>query len=1082
MNNPSFIVLSLKMKRELMDNFIMVLPGDLQLSPPSVSTTTTNSTSDNNNNQNDDENNINYSIKQLIINHTKQQTTTTPTPTPAPTPIPIVSSNPLRRLSILRSNNNITNILNSNNNNNNNKNNNNTNTNTNTNNNVKKMTDVVIQQPIATTTGTSVTNNNNNNPLDTNNLDVPTSSWFSSLFSNITKRKKSNYENEMDAFKDALLFVRPINNEEGILVHKLDKSKKYIHSLGNLDIGFVYLTEKDTTLLRQNEDQVTLANKLIIQCKSFKRYSITGILQQDIVTMALENFTKRKITQGMLFIEEDGQLCRIFYRMNDLIMNTVYASHDDTVLLQRLPNGEVRFRFEGTHSHYQIEQSIIAQNEPSNPKDWKRITVLREQYHHSKQPTPPSESITTKFLNKFQSRSKNEQKELKQKRESTINKLKSRMNINLNWEWNKEETVDSEDDSDSDNGEDDKENVVPPNNLMSSLVTKVRERISRISAADKPTTITPKVTTSASSYIVTPPVNMQPVSVSAAPTTEETVLMVPAPPAPPAPPPPPPPAPPAPPINKLLRVNKKNINEKKMRQLHWSVVPKDKLKESLWDSLSPVKSNERDQSLVESWFSLSPLPKTQKSLIGQSDNTGTDSTTATTAAKPVAVQLLDLRRANNACILLSQFKLSFSAIREAIISYDESKLSVEQLIALDAMLPITEEESIALSSFSGDRNTLGTAERFFFEVMDITRLQARIQTYLFRAEIDTQMVDIERSVGAIATTLQQLKDSGKLVQILKIILHVGTILNRGTYLNGRGFRMDSLAKLSETKSKDQKHSVIDFIETYVRQNRPELMDFATEFGSLEATAGGAPLETIVEDVESLAIRMAQVKEELEYHAEHPAASELDNYTRVMQPFYQDRLQTIIKLQHSLTAVQKQFQELLVYFGEDSTNTSKEFFTNILKFVVAFKKISILHDQQLARQSKTSSSSKLKKNTPTKVQKKVEAAIKVELELNQLLQQKENDLVESKVVVVEKEKEEEKEKENESSSLSTSTIINLDELQKQVEEIQISTTTMMENESNSFDLIVKKDGDMDQNALERCNQLEEQQQQQNIINI
>lgn len=54
------------------------------------------------------------------------------------------------------------------------------------------------------------------------------------------------------------------------------------------------------------------------------------------------------------------------------------------------------------------------------------------------------------------------------------------------------------------------------------------------------------------------------------------------------------------------------------------------------------------------------------------------------SAAPVSqrVQLLDMKRANNASILLAQFRLSFTEIANALLDFDEEKLTVEQLISL----------------------------------------------------------------------------------------------------------------------------------------------------------------------------------------------------------------------------------------------------------------------------------------------------------------------------------------------------------------------------------------------------------------
>ncbi|EFA85959.1 formin domain-containing protein [Heterostelium album PN500] len=689
-------------------------------------------------------------------------------------------------------------------------------------------------------------------------IDAPPPDWsskFSSLFSFV--KKKSNYELEIDALKDSMIFIRPISGEEGILVHRLDKSKKYIHSLAELDIGYIYLTERDTPIIRQNQHEVTFANKIIIQCKSYKKFSIKGILQSDVTTTALEAFTKRKMTQGMLFLEEDGQLCRIFYRISDLVLNTIYANHDDTVMLQRLPNNEVRSRMK---------------------IDWEW-----------KNPTDPSQQA-----NENDENNKNAINSLG----SVLGRFKSRMSIKSNLNPNTPIINAIKEQSTS--------GATPVNSNASSSSNGAEpiSNDSNLSGGDQPSNI-------------------------------------PAPPPPPAPPAPPPPPPPGTKSGAGLKLKKQVKKEKKMRQLHWNVIPKEKLKESFWDSLSPVKSNDRDQSLVEQWFSLSPPPKQQ---ITREKSVKTLTT----------VNLLDLRRANNACILLSQFKLSFSDIKEAILTYDETKLSIEQLIALDAMLPITDEETAQLSSFTGDRSTLGLAERFFMEMMGIDRLKQRIQTFLFKAEVIQMMRELTGQFQILAAAIEQVKSSSRFRQMLKVILHVGSILNRGqTYLHGKGFRLDSLAKLSETKSRDEKHTVIDFVERYVRDNKPELLNFYEDLSLLESSSINISLDTLIDDVEQINLKFKQVDQEISGEGVDP------NYRALMKPFYDTQYQVYQQLQELSASTLKQFTECVTFFGEDNTITTKDFFSNIFNFSQSFKKVVAQRNQQLAREEQKEKKKQLK---------------------------------------------------------------------------------------------------------------------------
>lgn len=71
-------------------------------------------------------------------------------------------------------------------------------------------------------------------------------------------------------------------------------------------------------------------------------------------------------------------------------------------------------------------------------------------------------------------------------------------------------------------------------------------------------------------------------------------------------------------------------------------------------------------------------------------------------------------------ILLSQFRMSFSEIASALLDFDEEKLTVEQLISLRYMFPLTEEEQKLFEAFEGSPTDLATADRFYYEVPTFT--------------------------------------------------------------------------------------------------------------------------------------------------------------------------------------------------------------------------------------------------------------------------------------------------------------------------------------------------------------------------
>lgn len=102
--------------------------------------------------------------------------------------------------------------------------------------------------------------------------------------------------------------------------------------------------------------------------------------------------------------------------------------------------------------------------------------------------------------------------------------------------------------------------------------------------------------------------------------------------------------------------------------------------------------------------------------------------------------LLDQKTSLNVNIFLKQFKTDNASIVTMIHDGDSSKMSIDQLKALEKLLPDSPTVSYdfnmlyfiiilwpayipiqieTLKSFSGDRSKLGTAEDFFIRLLDV---------------------------------------------------------------------------------------------------------------------------------------------------------------------------------------------------------------------------------------------------------------------------------------------------------------------------------------------------------------------------
>ena len=74
----------------------------------------------------------------------------------------------------------------------------------------------------------------------------------------------------------------------------------------------------------------------------------------------------------------------------------------------------------------------------------------------------------------------------------------------------------------------------------------------------------------------------------------------------------------------------------------------------------------------------------------------------------------------------------------------------------------------------------------------------RLETFLWKLQFPSILAEIAQDVEVVTNASKEVKDSEKLAQILKIILHLGGILNRDNYLSSTsGFKLESLALVSK---------------------------------------------------------------------------------------------------------------------------------------------------------------------------------------------------------------------------------------------------------------------------------------------
>uniref|UniRef100_A0A2P2LSU9 Formin-like protein n=1 Tax=Rhizophora mucronata TaxID=61149 RepID=A0A2P2LSU9_RHIMU len=225
------------------------------------------------------------------------------------------------------------------------------------------------------------------------------------------------------------------------------------------------------------------------------------------------------------------------------------------------------------------------------------------------------------------------------------------------------------------------------------------------------------------------------------------------------------------------------------------------------------------------------------------------------------VQLVDLRRAYNCEIMLTKIKVPLPDMINAVLALDSSSLDIDQVENLIKFCP-TKEEIEMLKNYKGDKEMLGKCEQFFLELMRVPRIEAKLRVFAFRITFSSQVDDLRRNLNIINVATREVKESAKLRQIMQTILTLGNALNQGTARGSAvGFKLDSLLKLSDTRARNNKMTLMHYLCKLLAEKMPELLDFDKDLVHLEG-ASKIQLKALAEEMQAVSKGLEKVEQEL----------------------------------------------------------------------------------------------------------------------------------------------------------------------------------------------------------------------------
>ncbi|CAH1777295.1 unnamed protein product [Owenia fusiformis] len=436
-----------------------------------------------------------------------------------------------------------------------------------------------------------------------------------------------------------------------------------------------------------------------------------------------------------------------------------------------------------------------------------------------------------------------------------------------------------------------------------------------------------------------------------------------APPPPPpfgAPPPPPPfgGAPPPPSMTNTkpqvkLPQQKIPCPKSKMRKLQWNKIPVNKVlgKNNVW-----TKAGERfngytvDYDSMENLFSLKQQNSESKAVDKTDGNTEK-------RKKDSTINLLDGKKNLNVNIFLRQFRLSNEEIIQLLVNSQSEQFGAEKLRGLLKVLPEPDEVEM-LRSFDGDKNKLGSAEKFFLQLLNIPNYKLRIEAMLIKEEFKMNMDWIKPSMDAIILTAKDIKDSTMLQEILYLVLIAGNFLNAGGYSgDAAGFKLASLLRLTETRANKPRMTLMHYVVMQAEKKNPKLLDFSQPLKYLK-DASLVSFDNLTTEISGLDTKVTSIADQLNQTS--------PEFQAQMQDFLKYAKSEMHELQEDLKEMEELRVELADFFCEDtSTFKLEECLKTLQTFCLKFKKAIEENKQRRVAEEKAEQRKKLQEEKEKK---------------------------------------------------------------------------------------------------------------------
>uniref|UniRef100_A0A8D0AG91 Diaphanous-related formin 3 n=1 Tax=Sander lucioperca TaxID=283035 RepID=A0A8D0AG91_SANLU len=200
------------------------------------------------------------------------------------------------------------------------------------------------------------------------------------------------------------------------------------------------------------------------------------------------------------------------------------------------------------------------------------------------------------------------------------------------------------------------------------------------------------------------------------------------------------------------------------------------------------------------------------------------------------LKVLDPKIAQNLSIFLGSFRMPYQEIRRMIVEVDEEQLTEPMIQNLVKHLPEQEQLS-ALAKYKNEYANLSEPEQFGVVMSSVKRLRPRLSHILFRLQFEEQVNNLRPDILAVNAACDEVRKSRSFGRLLELVLLLGNYMNAGSRnAQSYGFDLSSLCKLKDTKSADQKTTLLHFLVQVCEEEYPDVIKFVEDLEHVDRSS------------------------------------------------------------------------------------------------------------------------------------------------------------------------------------------------------------------------------------------------------